>query len=1256
MAFPLLKLWPFEGYRNSSARQDVSPQEMTGPSLDWLVPDKKLRRRAGSDILGDTWPDGLKQTLYCASGRVATVTVTSGAFTETNINTTAGTHDDSDATLDGAQAAGDLVNVGAGIYRVEYALDAFTVGGTISFVRVIMRARTTGTGISLDELAPSINGTTRGTAQSPTASYASYQWDFTTDPADSQPWTIAKLAAQKFGLWYDLRTTTNATTAAGSVPELKVEVHGPMGPEVTGILPAKWGALCRRLIAAKLRSLSDGYRTLVGLVTEEATAKAGQLFFRNTNGTDSWRTVGAEWSTTHYPAAPTAQPNLSVVPFVYENQWGGVTLTRLKTELERRYLCAGSRDVRAFGDDICWPGYTGTPMRWNGRFNTATDSGSEKCEVFPLGLIPPLQVPTPITGTDLGTSTVGPWKGDDAFFHTLVFENERGEWSMWPIPRPPNSVAVGYVGFGYFKVGTTLHYYDRVTLINVACGPPGTRKRHIMRTTKVDTAATSGAVFPPLTSLGICATIENNSETSVVLDDANDLSLNFDPRIIEMVERGLQWPPRAQLMGRFDGHATIGKLRPNPAALILAPWNNGTINAPITCTSTSAYTIYGTTSYFVRVSPTSITLRSMTGTNETDLVYPPAGTSTTMAAYTLRMLVDQVLNNSTTTTVSHTCSTFLYVASTWVAYTVLRTTPVVADVEVGMHVVHASIPEDCVVTFVHDSGGYTYFDLSKQPTAAITDGAVSFWKAVANTTTPSLWGIGLVPGADGSQSCNELLRTYVNELSTFANGSTTVTLAATTNALHIMPGMFVMDALGTAFTSGTLVTAVNTTTGAITVSAATLRVNGGASEAVIFYYDTGDTTAATSSDQNGYGFVRAFGNALPAVLYWRKSYLDGFEAQVYASQFSAASPGRPQDAINTWFRKNRHDGPAEFGPLIGVAECLNAQLEFHAQGVVQVSNPRDQDTHEDADYRKTVVDWGHGAASPYAIASTGGCVVYVNSDGVFARSLGLQNVRLSRAIYDAGRPAGSRGVLEYALLGDSTHVASCAAADSGGDTFKVALSIISGVVHLRYFSANTVTYFDREIRYDFSRSLGRDGLAEVLQDDGTPYPWSAPLTLRASTSCLLTKADGVHHFAAFDSNAGTGDGRVDEVDTGVYDNGAAIAPVGYQGPARPPELNRARPLKVRALSKKVLTATGLTVAVARDPEKAPASSTWDAVTLGPSGTDDYERSMLALPETVRYAKEMIAVRISDTGAADSISDFPELSQLEIEYEPEESVI
>lgn len=1072
MGLPLLKFWPFQGFKNSCPRTEVSPQEMTGPSLDWLVTSlRKLRRRAGSAIFGDTWSSGA---------------------------------------------------------------------------------------------------------------------------------------------------------------------------EVAGILESKWSAKCRRLIAARLDSLTDNYPTVLGLVTEEATLGAAQLFFRNTNGTDSWRVVGQEWSTTHYPAAPTAQPELSVIPFVYENQWGGLTLSRLKTELERRYLCAGSREVRQFGHELAWPAYTGTPMRWNGRFNTATGSGTEKCEVFPLGLIPPLQVPDCGAGNDLGASTVGPWKGSDAFFYTLVFENERGEWSMWPIPRPPNSAWVGFTGFGYFQVDSAnpTHYFDRVTFTNIACGPPGTVRKHILRTTKVDVAATQGSVFPPLNALGICLTIEGNGQTTATLDDANDLSLNFDPRIMEMLERGQQWPPRARVLGRFDGHATLADLRPNPAALILCPWKGGTVNAPIDSISTDPFPIYTTTAYSVKVTPTAIVVREVTSNNETDTTYLFAD------APTLRKMVDRINTNSTAAAgVSKTCSSF----TLWGGFpTGFLNASNLTNLKVGMVATHANLPAGTTIVALyatHPVAGSNVVQISRLPTAAIVAGSVTFTDQSLNTTSPALWGAGVVLGADASESCDELLRTYVGPQATWANNASTLTLiAGATNigyAGYISPGMFITSG---AWAAGTIVTAVNTTTGVVTLNANSSRANNSTDELVEFAYDTGDTAAAASSDQNGCGFVRAFGNAFPVVLYWRKSYLDQFADAIYDSIFSVASPGYAQDSINTWHRRNRHSGPAEFGPLMGVAEVLNTQLEFHVRGVVALMNPRDSDTHEDADYRKTVMDWGHGARSPYAICSGNGWAIYLSDEGIFARGLGAQKVLLSRALYDAGRPVGSRGELEYAIK-------QCiAASESGADTYKLHAKVLGSVLHVRYHTADSATYPNREIRYDFSASIGRQGLAEVLDDQGQPFPWSAPLTLRCSVSTLIGLSDGIHHYAAFDSNAGTADGRVDEIDTGTQDNGTAVVPVGYLGPAQPPDLNRARPVKVRALTKK--SATGLSIYVARDPEKAPASSTYDSVAIGSSSADDFERTLAILPSTVIYAKEMVAVKVGDTGAGEC----PEVAQLEVEYQPEDSTI
>ena len=86
------------------------------------------------------------------------------------------------------------------------------------------------------------------------------------------------------------------------------------GAEVTGILESAIGFLARRMVSAKFPSLSDGYPAPLMLYTEETTKKAAMLAWRSTNGTDSWRTVGREFSATHYPASGVV--NHRVVPLV----------------------------------------------------------------------------------------------------------------------------------------------------------------------------------------------------------------------------------------------------------------------------------------------------------------------------------------------------------------------------------------------------------------------------------------------------------------------------------------------------------------------------------------------------------------------------------------------------------------------------------------------------------------------------------------------------------------------------------------------------------------------------------------------------------------------------------------------------------------------------------------------------------------------------------------------------------------------------
>ena len=67
-------------------------------------------------------------------------------------------------------------------------------------------------------------------------------------------------------------------------------------------------------------------------------------------------------------------------------------------------------------------------------------------------MIPPLNQPRCTTGEDLGTEGGGPWLGSDAFYYSVIFENERGEFSTYYQPLAPHAAWSGYPGFGFHQV------------------------------------------------------------------------------------------------------------------------------------------------------------------------------------------------------------------------------------------------------------------------------------------------------------------------------------------------------------------------------------------------------------------------------------------------------------------------------------------------------------------------------------------------------------------------------------------------------------------------------------------------------------------------------------------------------------------------------------------------------------------------------------------------------------------------------------
>ena len=596
-------------------------------------------------------------------------------------------------------------------------------------------------------------------------------------------------------------------------------------------------------------------------------------------------------------------------------------------------------------------------------------------------------------------------------------------------------------------------------------------------------------------------------------------------------------------------------------------------------------------------------------------------TAVPLAGDTLRAIVDRV--NADASVTNTTFATAQWTVGLLSDRIDLNAVP--TGVYVGDRVFSAAYPSDTVVMAIEGPYGAQHIRVSNFSTRANTGGgeAITIQHRAAGTSFP--YGAGVVPGADADEQADNLLRTLVQAHCTYGSADTTLAMLDLTDAEYITPGMHVS---GTNLPATAVVTAVNTSTGVVTISPASTGT--GTNEVVTFYYDTGDETSAADK-----GYIRAFGNAFPALLPWRKSYLDKFKPVPHAAIFTAASPGYAQDGINTWRVRNRRSDGYAFGPIMGTADLGPFELHFHARGRMRLGNPRTGETHNDDDYTKVAVSWSVGARSPYAICAGTGVAIALGDEGLYATAGGMGDERyFSGAVYDAQAADGRRGSLEYAI--EQCILAS----ESGADTYRLTASLEGSILYVRYYAASTSTGFDRELRYDFSEGQHeREGLAALFRADGSAFPWSAPLTLAPVCSATVPVSGGVKRYGAFDTNAGTDDGRVDQVDTGTADNGTAIRPTGYTGTLLAGNFDQLQPLRIAMVARKA--GTGIVVGVAQDSQPAHDEMVWDDVQMPTTGPYDYGREVLLIPAGGRRIREALTLRIADDGSGEC----PEISRI-----------
>lgn len=461
-------------------------------------------------------------------------------------------------------------------------------------------------------------------------------------------------------------------------------------------------------------SLSDGYPTHAVVFVDE-TKRLGQLYLRDTTGPTDYN-IGEEFSSTHYPTSASTVGNLKMPPLPYDGN-GATGLTRLAYADNRLRHIPGTRSRKGVRNWQYFPAFYGTPSKWNGRYNRASGSGSEKVRIHPMGHCPPLWAPNfPSASYPTKKSAVAPWVEGDKFFVSCMFEWEDGSFSMPFLPRDINTTLTS--GLGLVTVPSdagTVEYYDYIPWRDIPIGPPGVTKVWLLRTPKVNGTSS----WPNIADLRLTGWVPNGT-TSYDDPNGNDASLVADSARVRFDHK---WPDRARYMWNFDGRSCLGYLRPGPCALILAP-SGANVSRDLNGDDSFNGGAYF---YTFRITPTDLELRETNGgaTNTQTI---------TLSGKSLQQVVDTI--NATTVASSggewvaclvpgvagSTLATYLApttqdLSCTKNSTTTLTSAALFGDVAEGMKVSGTGIPAG---TYVKSKASTSSLTLSAAATDSLT--------------------------------------------------------------------------------------------------------------------------------------------------------------------------------------------------------------------------------------------------------------------------------------------------------------------------------------------------------------------------------------------------------------------------------------------------------------------------------------------------------------------------------------------------------
>lgn len=417
------------------------------------------------------------------------------------------------------------------------------------------------------------------------------------------------------------------------------------------------------------------------------------------------------------------------------------------------------------------------------------------------------------------------------------------------------------------------------------------------------------------------------------------------------------------------------------------------------------------------------------------------------------------------------------------------------------------------------------------------------------------WAAQLCPGVDGTLSGSTLAPSVYSIACTTAV-STTLTTAASFADVPIG-----YKVVGTNIPAGTYVVSKESAT-SLTLSAA---ATGAGAVTLTFYADTGDDPIfdAAGHTAKGYGWMRTFASSFPGFVYLKRSALYGYDKPdrngVY---YTIGSPGAANVGVslapNGWVRYNRRVPSFSAGSLLGFADIQGAAVCVYSGGISMFANIKGVNSGEDFDYKLFTVNSNRGGVAYGAIAEGNGWAAYATLDGIIAVDKGQNEVVLSNDIHN---PALQTGNLWYELK-TSASSARSSYADSDGQ--RMHLSVVGTQLTLQYRPDSGVTAPSRRLVYDFSPGIESSGVGQVVDAEARrPYGWSAPYTQSVGPVFAVVRSDDRYVYGVGEANAGTGDGRLDRLDTGNNDNGSTVTGRAYLPTILAPGFGRFSPQRLQ---------------------------------------------------------------------------------------------